>query len=152
MNALFSPIWKLEVERTTKCGKPRSSNLRQGVNQSVNRLVTVSADCSGERQNAKRGQHNVVDTCSRPRPPGAARTCAQDQQAQSKCRPDSRCSDASPWLPHVTEIFALLVFPGIFTTLCIPETSRITSDMLCREQEVEPSAAEEDGCQRDRSI
>ncbi|CZR53896.1 probable phosphate transport protein [Phialocephala subalpina] len=43
---------------------------------------------------------------------------------------------ASPWLPHVMEIFALFMFLGIFTTLCIPETARKTLEELNGEENV----------------
>ncbi|PMD56373.1 phosphate permease [Hyaloscypha bicolor E] len=42
---------------------------------------------------------------------------------------------ASPWLPHVLEIFALFMFLGIFTTMCIPETARKTLEELAGEDE-----------------
>jgi hypothetical protein len=35
-------------------------------------------------------------------------------------------SNASPWLNHVIEIFALFMLCGIFTTLLLPETKRKT--------------------------
>ena len=41
---------------------------------------------------------------------------------------------ASPWLDHVMEIFALFMFLGIFTTLCIPETKRRTLEELSGEE------------------
>ncbi|KAI9747526.1 MAG: acid phosphatase pho5 [Chaenotheca gracillima] len=42
-------------------------------------------------------------------------------------------SNASPWLNHVMEIFALFMFCGIFTTLLIPETKRKTLEELAGE-------------------
>jgi PHS family inorganic phosphate transporter-like MFS transporter len=36
-------------------------------------------------------------------------------------------------LPHVLEIFALFMFLGIFTTMCIPETARKTLEELAGE-------------------
>lgn len=51
--------------------------------------------------------------------------------------------DANPWLPHVMEIFALFMFLGIFTSLCIPETKRITLEVLSGEQEQEERVDEE---------
>ncbi|KAE8449215.1 acid phosphatase pho5 [Mollisiaceae sp. DMI_Dod_QoI] len=56
---------------------------------------------------------------------------------------------ASPWLPHVFEIFALFMFLGIFTTLCIPETARKTLEELNGEEsapveELTPEAKAED--------
>jgi len=43
---------------------------------------------------------------------------------------------ASPWLPHVLEIFALFMFLGIFTSLLIPETARKTLEDLNGEEAV----------------
>ncbi|ATZ49223.1 hypothetical protein BCIN_04g03990 [Botrytis cinerea B05.10] len=40
---------------------------------------------------------------------------------------------ASPWLDHVLEIYAVFMFAGIFTTLCIPETKRISLEKLSGE-------------------
>jgi PHS family inorganic phosphate transporter-like MFS transporter len=40
---------------------------------------------------------------------------------------------ANPRLPHVLEIYALFMLLGIFTTLCIPETARITLEVLSGE-------------------
>ncbi len=45
---------------------------------------------------------------------------------------------ATPWLPHVLEIFALFMFLGIFTTLCIPETARRTLEDLAGENDTVP--------------
>jgi PHS family inorganic phosphate transporter-like MFS transporter len=45
---------------------------------------------------------------------------------------------ASPWLPHVMEIFALFMFLGIFTSLCIPETARKTLEELSGDNEMAP--------------
>ncbi|GAM83187.1 hypothetical protein ANO11243_011730 [Dothideomycetidae sp. 11243] len=42
-------------------------------------------------------------------------------------------TNASPWLPHVIEIFALFMLCGIFTTLLIPETKRKTLEQLAGE-------------------
>ncbi|GAB7353889.1 hypothetical protein MBLNU459_g4243t1 [Dothideomycetes sp. NU459] len=42
-------------------------------------------------------------------------------------------TNASPWLNHVIEIFALFMFLGIFTTLLIPETKRKTLEQLAGE-------------------
>lgn len=39
-------------------------------------------------------------------------------------------TNANPWLNHVLEIYALFMFLGIFTTLCIPETKRKTLEEL----------------------
>ncbi|CCG83198.1 Phosphate:H symporter [Taphrina deformans PYCC 5710] len=44
-------------------------------------------------------------------------------------------TNASPWLNHVMQIFALFMFIGIFTTLLIPETKRKTLEELCGEDE-----------------
>ncbi|KAB8303715.1 hypothetical protein EYC80_005099 [Monilinia laxa] len=40
---------------------------------------------------------------------------------------------ASPWLNHVLQIYAVFMFAGIFTTLCIPETKRISLEKLSGE-------------------
>ncbi|KAF4634358.1 hypothetical protein G7Y89_g3756 [Cudoniella acicularis] len=45
-------------------------------------------------------------------------------------------SNANPWLNHVLEIYALFMLLGIFTTLCIPETKRITLEVLSGEGEI----------------
>ncbi|KAF1351845.1 MFS transporter [Delphinella strobiligena] len=42
-------------------------------------------------------------------------------------------TDPSPWLDHVLEIFALFMLCGIFTTLLIPETKRLTLEQLAGE-------------------
>ncbi|KAF2399919.1 MFS transporter [Trichodelitschia bisporula] len=42
-------------------------------------------------------------------------------------------TNASPWLNHVLQIFALFMFLGIFTTLLIPETKRKTLEQLAGE-------------------
>ncbi|CAD6449763.1 597b97e7-5e7a-47e8-b754-21c4182f33cf [Sclerotinia trifoliorum] len=39
----------------------------------------------------------------------------------------------SPWLNHVLEIYAVFMFAGIWTTLCIPETKRISLEVLSGE-------------------
>ena len=44
-------------------------------------------------------------------------------------------TNANPWLDHVLEIYALFMFLGIFTTLCIPETKRITLEELSGEDQ-----------------
>jgi PHS family inorganic phosphate transporter-like MFS transporter len=41
--------------------------------------------------------------------------------------------DASPWLNHVMQIFALFMFLGIFTTLLLPEPKRKTLEQLAGE-------------------
>lgn len=41
--------------------------------------------------------------------------------------------NASPWLNHVMQIYALFMFLGIFTTLLIPETKRKTLEQLAGE-------------------
>jgi PHS family inorganic phosphate transporter-like MFS transporter len=43
--------------------------------------------------------------------------------------------NANPWLNHVLEIYALFMFLGIFTTLCIPETKRVTLEVLSGEDD-----------------
>lgn len=45
-------------------------------------------------------------------------------------------TNASPWLPHVIQIFALFMFVGIFTTMLIPETKRKTLEELSGEDEI----------------
>ena len=52
-------------------------------------------------------------------------------------------TNASPWLNHVMEIFAVFMFVGIFTTLLIPETTRKTLEELCGELYGEGVAQEE---------
>lgn len=42
-------------------------------------------------------------------------------------------TNASPWLNHVLQIYALFMFCGIFTTLLIPETKRLTLEQLAGE-------------------
>jgi PHS family inorganic phosphate transporter-like MFS transporter len=42
-------------------------------------------------------------------------------------------TNASPWLNHVLQIFALFMFLGIFTSLLIPETKRKTLEQLAGE-------------------
>jgi PHS family inorganic phosphate transporter-like MFS transporter len=42
-------------------------------------------------------------------------------------------TNASPWQNHVMQIYALFMFIGIFTTLCIPETKRKTLEELAGE-------------------
>ncbi|EMC99948.1 hypothetical protein BAUCODRAFT_356761 [Baudoinia panamericana UAMH 10762] len=42
-------------------------------------------------------------------------------------------SNASPWLNHVMEIYALFMLCGCFTTLLIPETKRLTLEQLAGE-------------------
>ncbi|EME77982.1 uncharacterized protein MYCFIDRAFT_212607 [Pseudocercospora fijiensis CIRAD86] len=42
-------------------------------------------------------------------------------------------TNASPWLNHVLEIFALFMLLGCFTTLLIPETKRLTLEQLAGE-------------------
>ncbi|KAH8674776.1 major facilitator superfamily domain-containing protein [Tricladium varicosporioides] len=39
----------------------------------------------------------------------------------------------NPWLNHVLEIYALFMFLGIFTSLCIKETKRVTLEVLSGE-------------------
>ncbi|ESZ95032.1 phosphate/H+ symporter [Sclerotinia borealis F-4128] len=41
--------------------------------------------------------------------------------------------NANPWLNHVLQIYAAFMFAGIFTTLCIPETKRISLEKLSGE-------------------
>lgn len=42
-------------------------------------------------------------------------------------------TNASPWLNHVMEIYALFMLLGCFTTLLIPETKRKTLEQLAGE-------------------
>ena len=42
-------------------------------------------------------------------------------------------TNASPWLNHVIEIFALFMFLGLLTTFLIPETKRKTLEQLAGE-------------------
>jgi PHS family inorganic phosphate transporter-like MFS transporter len=42
-------------------------------------------------------------------------------------------TNTNPWLNHVLEIFALFILLGVFTSLCIPETKRITRESLSGE-------------------
>lgn len=51
-------------------------------------------------------------------------------------------TDASPWLNHVIQIFALFMFLGIFTTLLVPETARKTLEELSGEHEMYAHDAE----------
>ncbi|QLG72223.1 hypothetical protein HG535_0C05770 [Zygotorulaspora mrakii] len=46
------------------------------------------------------------------------------------------------WLPHVMEIFALFMLVGIFTTLLVPETKRMTLEEVTEKyhDEIDPSA------------
>lgn len=50
---------------------------------------------------------------------------------------------ASPWMNHVLEIFALFMFMGILTSLCIPETKRKTLEELNGEEYVAESSESE---------
>jgi PHS family inorganic phosphate transporter-like MFS transporter len=43
-------------------------------------------------------------------------------------------ANASPWQNHVMQIYSLFMFLGIFTTLCIPETKRLTLEQLSGEE------------------
>jgi PHS family inorganic phosphate transporter-like MFS transporter len=43
---------------------------------------------------------------------------------------------AVPYMPHVMEIYAFFMFLGIFTTLCIKETKRVTLEVLSGEESV----------------
>ncbi|KAI8635277.1 phosphate permease [Xylariaceae sp. FL1651] len=52
--------------------------------------------------------------------------------------------DNGNWLDHVLQIYALFMFLGIFTTLCIPETKRKTLEELCGEDQPLPAAAHND--------
>jgi MFS transporter, PHS family, inorganic phosphate transporter len=47
--------------------------------------------------------------------------------------PGAKGPDATPWLPHVLEIFAAFMFIGIFTSLLVPETARKTLEQLAGE-------------------
>lgn len=48
-------------------------------------------------------------------------------------------------MPHVLEIFALFMFLGIFTTLCIPETARVTLEVLAGEDEASEAQLAQSG-------
>ena len=39
-------------------------------------------------------------------------------------------TNANPWMNHVLEIYALFMLLGVFTSLFIPETKRITLEEL----------------------
>jgi PHS family inorganic phosphate transporter-like MFS transporter len=45
-------------------------------------------------------------------------------------------SNANPWQDHVMQIYSLFMFLGIFTTLLIPETKRITLEKLSGEYDM----------------
>jgi PHS family inorganic phosphate transporter-like MFS transporter len=47
--------------------------------------------------------------------------------------PGATGAAAQPWLNHVLEIFALFMLLGIFTTLLVPETKRLTLEQLAGE-------------------
>ena len=47
--------------------------------------------------------------------------------------PKATGAAASPWLNHVMEIFALFMLCGVFTSLLIPETKRLTLEELAGE-------------------
>lgn len=51
-------------------------------------------------------------------------------------------TNASPWQNHVMQIYSLFMFLGIFTTLCIPETKRLTLEQLSGEDPVGHGVAE----------
>ncbi len=44
-------------------------------------------------------------------------------------------TNASPWLPHVMQIYSVFMFVGMFTTLLIPETRRKTLEELSGEEQ-----------------
>lgn len=48
-------------------------------------------------------------------------------------KPGATGNQASPWLNHVMQIFALFMFLGTLTTLLIPETKRKTLEELAGE-------------------
>ncbi|KAI1119512.1 major facilitator superfamily domain-containing protein [Nemania sp. NC0429] len=49
-----------------------------------------------------------------------------------------RYRNGGTWLDHVLQIYALFMFLGIFTTLCVPETKRKTLEELCGEDQPLP--------------
>ncbi|KAF7905252.1 uncharacterized protein EAF01_005773 [Botrytis porri] len=57
---------------------------------------------------------------------------------------------ASPWLDHVLEIYAAFMFAGIFTTLCIPETKRISLEVLSGEDYGGNEGVREGGSESER--
>ncbi|KUJ14493.1 inorganic phosphate transporter 1-6 /Pi cotransporter [Mollisia scopiformis] len=59
---------------------------------------------------------------------------AQAGIAPLRTRGASAKAGASPWQNHVMQIYALFMFLGIFTTLCIPETKRKTLEQLSGEE------------------
>ena len=61
---------------------------------------------------------------------------AQAAIAPLRVRGAVKGGPANPWLNHVLEIYALFMFLGIFTTLCIPETKRITLEVLSGEEDM----------------
>ncbi|KAI1199034.1 major facilitator superfamily domain-containing protein [Nemania serpens] len=50
-----------------------------------------------------------------------------------------RNRNGGTWLDHVLQIYALFMFLGIFTTLCVPETKRKTLEELCGEDQPLPA-------------
>lgn len=71
---------------------------------------------------------------------------AQAAIAPLRVRGTVKGGPSNPWLNHVLEIYALFMFLGIFTTLCIPETKRMTLEALSGEEDtpgVVPLGSEE---------
>jgi len=58
---------------------------------------------------------------------------AQAAIAPLRTRGHVTTANASPWLNHVLQIFALFMLLGVFTTLLIPETKRKTLEQLAGE-------------------
>lgn len=59
--------------------------------------------------------------------------------------------NANPWQNHVLQIYSLFMFLGIFTTLLIPETKRITLEKLAGEYDFSGDVAGPDGVVRDQT-
>jgi PHS family inorganic phosphate transporter-like MFS transporter len=47
--------------------------------------------------------------------------------------PGAKGPDATPWLPHVLEIFAVFMLLGVFTSSLVPETARKSLEQLAGE-------------------
>jgi PHS family inorganic phosphate transporter-like MFS transporter len=58
-------------------------------------------------------------------------------------------TNANPWQNHVMQIYSLFMFLGIFSTLLIPETKRITLEKLAGEYDFSGDIAGADGVGRD---
>jgi PHS family inorganic phosphate transporter-like MFS transporter len=58
-------------------------------------------------------------------------------------------TSANPWQNHVMQIYSLFMFLGIFSTLLIPETKRITLEKLAGEYDFSSDIAGADGVVRE---